>query len=149
MPKAKDRLKAVRESMNCYEKWLSPIPKLSLLNDGAWQIFCGEGQFDPLFMNGARSKSTGVAMNFQITGVGEEVTHFEICVAWPDDYVWLLMFHNDPKGESWPSHPCHHIQFRGPKGESAAPFISWRLPFAETDPARIIEYLVEQIHLGG
>lgn len=104
-------------------------------------IACGEGRYAPARQNAAIHKANGIALNFQICGSGAEIELFEICVAWPDG--WSPHFHLDPERESWPAHPRGHLQFG--QAESAPPFADWRIPLGETDPVRLLEYLVTRI----
>ncbi len=96
-------------------------------------------------------------MNFQVWGKHEDLLGFEIGVAWTETIedaappsanvriTWQLMFHLDRKAASWPNHPERHIQFTSSPPPSAPPFVEWRLPFGESDPARLIEYLVAHV----
>jgi hypothetical protein len=104
-----------------------------------WRLACGEGRYKETARNAAFSRSTGVALNFQIVGLDEHIERFEICLIWPCG--WRLMYHNDPKQAAWPHHPESHIQFQPSPEKTPVPFAEWRLPFAETDPLRILEYV--------
>ena len=146
--KQPERLLAlIREIMQGYEKWESHLPKLDEVRLGGmkrWRIYCGDGRYDDASRNAAFSRKTGVALNFQIGGTGDDIDRYEICVAWPD--AWRLMFHLDPKQEAWPGHPRYHIQIEAPKDPANLPsFLAWRLPFAEAQPERLLEYLVTHV----
>jgi hypothetical protein len=147
MKAASKLLETVRRIMRGHELWDCELPKL--YNFGReWQIICGEGQFDAASKNAAYSKRTGAALNFQIQGRAEQIVSFEFCVAWPSPHAadgWLLMFHHDPERARWPAHPERHIQFQAPADRTMPPFASWRIPFGEVTPERIVEYLVSQI----
>ena len=145
-PRTKERITQV---WGGYERWSGEPIKLFSAPKKRWRVYCGEGRFEPTKRNAAYHRGTGVAVNFQIIGAEESVENFEISVTW-DDSMWSLMFHNDPHPdrEHWPSHPRFHIQFQPPaQCEGSPPFVGWRIPFAEDDPVRLLEFLVHRLDL--
>ena len=158
MNKATELVERIRQLLGGFEVWSGGTVKPQLLKDKRWRVYCGDGQFDPRERNAAYArKNPHIALNFQINGREEEILAFEICVAWivpgssettpprPDMLSWTLMFHLDPERESWPTHPKHHIQFAAGSNPGAPPFTGWRLPFGDTDPVHLIEYLVARV----
>jgi hypothetical protein len=100
-------------------------------------------------MNGSRHKATGVMLNFQITGSGERIDEFELCVAWIEA-GWSLMFHRDPARQRWPEHPLYHVQFQHPRlCTGNPPFSAWRVPFSEADPVRLLDFVVHRLDMDG
>jgi hypothetical protein len=69
-----------------------------------------------------------------------------LSVAWPpfETSFWQLMFHLDPERQAWPRHPLHHIQFTC--GAGLPPFSSWRLPFGEAQPERLLEFIAAHLN---
>lgn len=130
-----------------WEGWFKNRPELYRdRRNTRWRVYCGDGRFDPLKKNALFAKLNNVALNFQVVGTEEVATKYEFCVAWPDG--WRLMYHWDPSGASWPRHPEYHVQFESPKDvmeTNLPPFVGWRLPSAEGQPERILEYLTMQI----
>ena len=128
-----------------HEHWDGERLRLFEPERGVWLIQCGEGRYDADRRNAAFSKRTGVALNFWIRGDGEIVEAFGFCIAW-EGPEWMLLFHRDPARADWPDHPEHHLQFAGPASlVEKPPFMDWRIPFGETGPERILEYIVHQI----
>lgn len=128
-----------------WEGWHQNRPDLDIgRRNTRWRVFSGEGRYDPAKKNALFAKPTGIALNFQVVGAAQEATKYEFCLAWPSG--WRLMYHWDQDGTAWPDHPAHHVQFEAPSGDipiALPPFISWRLPFAETKPERLFEYLTK------
>ena len=127
-----------------YRLWTGERVRLFQPGKDSWTIQCGRGRFDPTAGNAARSRRTAIWINFQIVGDRETSTAFEFCVAWPNG--WQLLFHHDPARETWPDHPKLHLQLEPPREPlSLPPFSGWRIPLGESQPERILEYLVRQI----
>ena len=110
-----------------------------------WRVYCGDGRYDEEKRNAIFAKSNQVALNFQVVGAAEQMTQYEFCLAWPDG--WRLMYHWDAKQSAWPHHPEYHIQFESPRTATAPlpPFVDWRLPYQESQPERLLQYLVAQL----
>ncbi|HYO51186.1 hypothetical protein [Archangium sp.] len=145
MKYAQQLLQGIRKRVGSHEHWEGKPPHLNQLPQQQWRIYCGEGRFEPSKRNALYSLATGIALNFQIRGKGESITDFEMCVAWPpfEASFWQLMFHLDPERQAWPRHPLHHIQFTC--GAGLPPFSSWRLPFGETQPERLLEFIAAHL----
>ncbi|HSN98383.1 MAG TPA: hypothetical protein VLS89_08795 [Candidatus Nanopelagicales bacterium] len=145
MSAGNDVLKRIRAFWGGYERWEGEPLKLEAPARKRWRVYCGEGRFDPAKMNGARHQTTGVVVNFQINGAEDRIQDFELCVVWLEP-SWSLMFHLDPKRERWPEHPLHHIQFQPPQlCMGIPPFAAWRVPFGESDPVRLLEFIVHRL----
>ncbi len=151
-------LEQVRHAMGGHAHWQGEAAKIDEFPGGNWRVACGEGRFKPGKRNAAFAKSSGVALNFQIVGVREEISDYEISVTWPlpdgspseeaagQPASWSLMFHLDPsKQVAWPQHPLYHIQMVCSDPLTRPPFAGWRLPFNEPDPPRLIEFLTGHI----
>ena len=137
-----DVLARVQHAWGGYDDWQGEHPRRDSLHRGEFRIFCGEGRFDPVRKNAVVHKRSGVALNFQIALAADKVESFEFSLTWLD-LDWTLMFHLDPRQANWPAHPLHHIQFQAPKVcTGTPPFSGWRIPFGETEPDRILMYVV-------
>jgi hypothetical protein len=141
-----NHLRALIRSDN-WDGWYQHHPELDKnRRDVRWRVYCGDGRYDENKKNALFAKTSGIALNFQIVGEGDSIRRYEFCVAWP--HGWRLMYHWDPKQAQWPTHPEYHIQFDPPRPNtepSLPPFMDWRLPFAEKQPERVLEYLISHI----
>lgn len=140
-----DRLRALIRA-ELWDGWFQNRPELSKgRRDARWRVHCGDGRYDPIKRNALFSKTNGIALNFQVVGADQKATKYEFCLAWPEG--WRLMYHWNVGGCSWPLHPEYHVQFDAPQCGAIAtppPFVLWRLPFAEDQPERLLEYLTAQ-----
>ncbi len=138
----------LRDLLGGWEAWIPRSKRVEIAppdHDGEWRIYCGEGRYDAAAGNAAVAQRTGIALNWQITGGRDGIVRtYVICVAWPGDDAWQLMFHRDPDHEEWPTHALHHLQVAHATRAAIPPFASWRIPI-ETDPYRLLEYVVAQI----
>lgn len=110
-----------------------------------WRVYCGDGRYDEEKRNAIYAKCNKIALNFQVVGTAESIILYEFCLSWPSG--WRLMYHWDKKQSAWPLHPEYHVQFEAPKGgePTVPPFVGWRLPYQETQPERLLEYLIAQV----
>ena len=139
-------LRGCREAMgNFHQRWTGTRLTLFEPTRRSWQLQCGEGRFDVRRRNAAYAKRSGVALNFEIRGSEDLVAGYSFCVAWVAA-GWTLMFHRDPARAAWPAHPEHHLQVDGPEASTQRPpFVDWRIPFGETKPERLLEYIASRI----
>ena len=141
----KEMLQAVRDRLPALEFPSAPV-RLSPLTKTAWLVSCGRKKFDPIQKNGAMAKKTGLWLNFQINGNGSSITRYEIWLAFPGPEEWQIGYACDPANAA-STHPPHHIQFSAATSapyKDGAPFKNWRLPYGETAPEKILEFLVAQ-----
>lgn len=156
MKRAAQVLDEVRGAMGGHDRWEGRSARV-LEAGGKWRVACGEGRYEPAKRNAAIARSSGVALNFQIAGEGEKLSSYEICLAWPpasgapeglnsdSPPFWSLMFHLDPTRVAWPRHPLYHLQMTCGDMTARPPFANWRLPFNESDPSRLIEFLTAHV----
>jgi hypothetical protein len=146
MKKANEILSGVRSHMGGHANYVGGVlPRLRTSNGNSWAIFCGDGRFDPAKGNAAYAKATGAALNFQISGQGNQLTDFEFCVAMAPDHSWKMMWHLDPRRQVWPNHALHHIHVE--PGALPFPFSQWRVPFGQVveEPLKVLEFIHSEI----
>ena len=145
-------------ALRCAQDKLKPLNRIRLPNAGGggdvlpkkqdvedkphqWRVFCGQGLFNWKDKNGLLLPG-GIALNFQVSGTGDEVQKFEAGIFW--DTGWSLMLHSEAAHKEWPIHAKTHFQFGAQNPSQPPPFVDWRLPIT-SDVFEWLEYLAAML----